>query len=188
MKLVAIAMAIFIVAGTLGIIGSIYVVRRITRSVATAVRNHGGDIPSLPVPFTRHSRLPDPCSLLRTDEAAGMLGIAIHDMEKHGKTCRYCPAPAEPDDECSANLTIEVNENGKAQMIAVKLAARALGSEKLPAELSRAVDDAVLSPSDSTLVFTKKGLGVRVSVSHASPSRDRSAVAVALAERIASRL
>src|SRR4051794_3790692 len=51
LKLVAVALLIFISVGALGIIGSIYVVHRITRSITTAARNHGVNLPSLPGPL-----------------------------------------------------------------------------------------------------------------------------------------
>lgn len=187
LHLVAISLAIFAALGALGVIGAVYVVHRVTRSIATAVRNHGVDVSVLTGPLRHRTRTRTPCSLLRKEEAERILGVSIDRTVDQGHTCAYCSSPAPGDRECDPYLTVDFIERGKAQ-IALKLARDALGAgARAPARLSRIGDDAVLDPLNSRLVFTRNGLGVRIEL-HQPSGRGSSGLAVALAERISSRL
>ena len=83
-------------------------------------------------------------------------------------------------------FTVELSENGKAQIAAMKIAMGAVApgmkaSESLPG----VGDEALMGPMDSSLVFTKNGLGVQIDLRQIPRGRDH---AIAMAERILSRI
>lgn len=83
-------------------------------------------------------------------------------------------------------FSVELNENGKAAIAALKLSTGVLGAGvKTNESLSGIGDDAVLGPLDSMLVFTKNGLGVQIDMRQIGGARDR---AIAMAQRMSSRL
>ena len=79
-------------------------------------------------------------------------------------------------------FTIELNENGKAEIAGMKLAMRAVaGAMNMAESLSGIGDDAMMGPMDSMLVFTKNGLGVKIDLRQVAQGRDR---AIAMAHRL----
>jgi hypothetical protein len=83
-------------------------------------------------------------------------------------------------------FTVELSENGKAQIAAMKIAMGAVApgmkaSESLPG----IGDEALMGPMDLLLVFTKNGLGVQIDLRQIPRGRDH---AIAMAERILSRI
>ncbi|MGD0579633.1 MAG: hypothetical protein ABSC08_11965 [Bryobacteraceae bacterium] len=83
-------------------------------------------------------------------------------------------------------FSIEVNQNGRAQIAGMKIALGAVSpGVKTVESLPGIGDDAVMGPMDSMLVFTKNGLGVQIDLRQMPKGRDR---AIAMAQRILPRL
>ena len=176
MKALLIVLAVIVALGAMGIIGSIYVIHHVKRSVVSAAREHGVELRDFAASPYR-GRMPDPCSLLTTSEASSILGVTIERAESHGRKCDYFEnSGADP------YFTVELNNNGRAEIAALKLA---LGAVKAVEPLSGIGDEAILGPMDSILVFTKDRLGVQIDFHQIGNGRDR---AIAMARQMAGKL
>ena len=83
-------------------------------------------------------------------------------------------------------FSIQVNQNGRAQIAGMKIALGAVSPGMRTVEpISGIGDDAVMGPMDSMLVFTKNGLGVQIDLRQMPQGRDH---AIAMAQRILPRL
>ena len=82
---------------------------------------------------------------------------------------------------------MKLNENGKAQIAAMKVALGVVGAGGLKTmePLPGIGDEAVLGPMDSVLVFTKNGLGVEIDLRQIAGGKAR---AIEMAQRMASRI
>ena len=83
-------------------------------------------------------------------------------------------------------FSIQVNQNGRAQIAGMRIALGAVSPGMRTVEpISGIGDDAVMGPMDSMLVFTKNGLGVQIDLRQMPQGRDH---AIAMAQRILPRL
>jgi hypothetical protein len=83
-------------------------------------------------------------------------------------------------------FSIQVNQNGRAQIAGMRIALGAVSPGMRTVEpLTGIGDDAVMGPMDSMLVFTKNGLGVQIDLRQMPQGRDH---AIAMAQRILPRL
>jgi hypothetical protein len=83
-------------------------------------------------------------------------------------------------------FSIQLNDNGRAEIAAMKIALGAVSAGvKTMEPLSGIGDDALMGPMDSMMVFTKNGLGVQIDLRQMPQGRDR---AIAMARRILPRL
>jgi hypothetical protein len=238
LKAIVIALVVIFALGAMGVIGTMYVLHRVKRSVAQAVRERGVDLSDFSDSHQYRGTLPAACSLLTAGEASGILGVTIVRTVERGNTCDYYAQPVSDEqrqeqvkkamDELQAQarehpqtaggddlnkalrengvegltksivaganagsgpyFTVELNENGKAQIAAVKLALGVVGTAagvKTTASVPGIGDEAVLGPMDSLLVFTKKGLGVQIDLRQIAGGRTR---AIQMAQRMASRI
>jgi hypothetical protein len=83
-------------------------------------------------------------------------------------------------------FSIQVNQNGRAQIAGMKIALGAVSPGMRTVEpISGIGDEAIMGPMDSMLVFTKNGLGVQIDLRQMPQGRDH---AIAMAQRILPRL
>jgi hypothetical protein len=83
-------------------------------------------------------------------------------------------------------FTVELSENGRAQIAGMKLAMRAVaGAIKVTESVPGIGDEAIMGPMNSTMMFTKNGLGVQIDLRQIGRGREK---AIALAERMLPRL
>jgi len=239
LKAIVIALVVIFALGAMGVVGTIYVLHRVKRSVTQAIRERGVDLSDFNGNNQYRGRMPAACSLLTAGEASGILGVTIERTVERGNTCDYYAQPvsgeqrqeqvkkamddlqakAKEHADTSANpgdlnkalrengvealtktivagantgsgpyFTVELSENGKAQIAAVKLAMGVVGAAagvKTANALTGIGDEAVLGPMDSLLVFTRNGLGVQIDLRQIAGGRTR---AIAMAQRMASRI